>query len=333
MAIALTLSGITTSCGKDDPDNPYSTPETPNNSGTNQSNGILSVSPASLSFPSGGGSKSLYVSNGNGANVTQGADWIKVSRISDGEYVITASVNYGSARQSYVKFTKSNSSESIIISQDGESNSGGGGNNSGNNNKAPEAPTGLTASPEGPSSYPYALLKWNSSSGATKYTIYRSTSAYGSYTQLSTSTTTSYSDQQVKYGSTYYYKVKASNANGTSDYSSYAVCEFKDKRSPGPVQYGNCTVSGTTMTLRWSIPKGDSYGTPTKALLRVKNTNNDQYTTLQTLSGTATSVSFSYTGWVTADGYVYAGIILENENGSGGGIPKIYDTKNKRWMN
>ena len=91
------------------------------------------------------------------------------------------------------------------------------------------------------------------------------------------------------------------------------------------------------MTLRWTVPTDASYGKPTKALLRVKNPDSDEYVTLEELPGTQTSVTFTYTPWVSTsgytEGYIYVGIILENENGTGGGSPKIYDNINKKWVN
>lgn len=53
----------------------------------------------------------------------------------------------------------------------------------------------------------------------------------------------------------------------------------------------------------------------------------------QELSGTATSVTFSFGMWIDSDGYVKCGVIPYNDYGSGGGSAKVYDTKNKKWIN
>lgn len=338
--IALACSAV--ACGGgDDEDNDYYYPYEPGGSTPSPS---LVASPNSLIFSGKGEEKAVSLSNVSGSVSFKGPDWVLIAQSSGNVYTITALPNPESrARSGYTYFETSYSSVAVTLYQNPGSSQGGnqGGNsgdnpdpNPGNNtNSAPSAPTGLRASADGPSSAPFALLNWNSVSKATSYIVYRSNSAYGSYSKIGTSTVNGYSDESVKYGNTYYYKVKASNSYGTSDYSDYAVCEFTDRRKPGPVTYGNCTVSGTTMTLRWSVPKDPSYGTPTKAILRVRNPDSGKYADIQTLSGTATSVSFAYTPWVDKEGYVYAGIILENENGTGGGVPKIYDAKNKRWMN
>lgn len=212
------------------------------------------------------------------------------------------------------------------------SSSGGGNSGGGSSTSKPSAPTNVYVDNYGSYTYPDVRISWSSVSGATGYYVYRSTSAYGSYSKIGTTSNTYYSDSNCKIGNTYYYKVAAYNNAGTSDYSDYCEFEFKDTRKPGPAQYGNCSVSGSTMTLRWSVPSDASFGKPTKALLRVKDPYSNDYYTLQELSGTATSVSFSYKAWVDSDGYCYAGIILENENGSGGGTPKVWDDINKRWM-
>ncbi len=233
-------------------------------------------------------------------------------------------------------------------SNGGNDNGGGNNNNGGNDNGGggnggnggvtpPAAPTNVSAQNYGNTTIPDVRITWSASQGATSYTVYRSTSANGSYSKINTTSYTYISDFNVTVGNTYYYKVKASNSAGSSNYSSYAVFEFKDTRKPGPVSYGNCSVSGTQMTLRWSLPSTASYGKPTKALLKVKNPDNDNWAILQELSGTATSVTFTYTPWICTethtDGYVYVGIILENEYGTGVGSTRIYDTNTKKWIN
>ena len=77
---------------------------------------------------------------------------------------------------------------------------------------APPAPLNLVASGKDGS----VDLAWSAASGATSYTIRRSTNSGGPYTDVSAGvvTATSYSDASVTNGTTYYYVVAA--ANGTS---------------------------------------------------------------------------------------------------------------------
>src|SRR5581483_8061620 len=83
----------------------------------------------------------------------------------------------------------------------------------------PAAPTGVTASS---SSQTGATVSWTASSGATSYTIYRSTTSGGPYTQVGTSTTTSFTDSGLTCGTTYYYVVTATNGTCASGNSAQA---------------------------------------------------------------------------------------------------------------
>jgi len=75
----------------------------------------------------------------------------------------------------------------------------------------PAGVTGLTLSSPGPTELD---LAWNGVSGAVSYKIYRSPSSTGTYTLIGTSTSASYSDQNLTAGTTYYYKVSAVNSYG-----------------------------------------------------------------------------------------------------------------------
>lgn len=215
----------------------------------------------------------------------------------------------------------------------GNDNPGGGNQGGGNTPQKPSTPSGLKAYWDGPASYPYVVLSWNSVSNATSYTVYRSNSANGSYSRLGNSSYSSYSDNNVSIGKTYYYKVTASNSSGTSDYSNYTSVTLEDQRKPGPVTYGNCTATNTSITLKWSIPTDPSYGKPNKVVLRLYDPTYKTWVDAQELSGTATSVTFSFGMWIDSDGYVKCGVIPYNDYGSGGGVAKVYDAKNKKWIN
>lgn len=82
-------------------------------------------------------------------------------------------------------------------------------------------PTGVSASDGDSTSY--VAVSWNSSTGATGYQLYRctssSTSSCGS--AIYSGSSLSYNDTGATAGTTYYYRVNASNSDGTSEYSSY----------------------------------------------------------------------------------------------------------------
>lgn len=77
----------------------------------------------------------------------------------------------------------------------------------------PAAPAGLTAM----AGNAQVALSWTASSGATSYTVKRSTTSGGTYTNVATGvTSTSYTNTGLTNGTTYYYVVSATNSAGTS---------------------------------------------------------------------------------------------------------------------
>ena len=130
----------------------------------------------------------------------------------------------------------------------------------------PPAPTGLSAA--GGNST--VSLSWTGSSGATSYNVYRGTSSGGeSGTPIASGLTgTSYTDSSVTNGSTYFYKVAAVNAAGTSGQSNEASATPALPVPPAPTNLaatpGNATVSLTwtasTNATSYSVYRGTSSG-------------------------------------------------------------------------
>jgi len=103
---------------------------------------------------------------------------------------------------------------------------------------APSAPTGVSANATSSSSI---TISWNAVSGATSYTVYRSTSRSGSFSSVGTTSSTSFTNTGLSANTTYYYKVTASNSYGTSGYSSTVSAKTQSGGSGG---------GGTTTTIR-----------------------------------------------------------------------------------
>lgn len=81
----------------------------------------------------------------------------------------------------------------------------------------PATPSGLSAT----AGNAQVALSWNASTGATSYTISRSTTSGGPYnTQACSTASTSCTDSSVTNGTKYYYVIAASNAGGSSANSS-----------------------------------------------------------------------------------------------------------------
>ena len=95
----------------------------------------------------------------------------------------------------------------------------------------PAAPTGLTATNVTSNS---VSLAWNASSGATQYQVQRALGASGgSFTQIGTTATTSFTDNNVSPDTTYRYRVVASNSAGSSQPSSSITVTTDEDGGPG----------------------------------------------------------------------------------------------------
>ncbi|MCM1566512.1 MAG: cell wall-binding repeat-containing protein [Dehalobacter sp.] len=122
----------------------------------------------------------------------------------------------------------------------------------------PSAPANLTATPKSTSQI---TLSWSAVSGAASYSIYRSSSASGPYSLLTTITATSYTNSGLTANTTYYYKVLATNSVGSSSYS--AIASAKTIAASVPSIPDNLTAvpkSSTQISLSWSsVSEADTY--------------------------------------------------------------------------
>lgn len=119
------------------------------------------------------------------------------------------------------------------------------------------APTGLKASVNAE----YNIrLSWDKTAGASKYDIYKSTGANGTYTKINTTdiTGTTYNtSKNILPGTTYYFKVKAINKDnpaGNSPYSS--VVSVKTPGMEKPVLTTSIDKNQGKIKLSWTAVKG-----------------------------------------------------------------------------
>ena len=120
-------------------------------------------------------------------------------------------------------------------------------------------------------------LKWNAVSGAAKYEVYRARSLNGDYIKYSTVTGTSYTNTSyIENGNTYYYKVRALDADGTAGAWSSIVSVTYRKPAAATVASGKCgdsaawkldaagtlTISGTGRMYDYEWPADRGGTTP-----------------------------------------------------------------------
>jgi hypothetical protein len=168
----------------------------------------------------------------------------------------------------------------VLQSCGGSGSSGGGGGGGGGS--APSAPTGLTATPGNAQ----VSLSWSASSGATSYNVERGTASGGPYTTVSSPATTSYVDMAVTNGTTYYYVVTATNANGTS---------------------GNSSQVSATPNVVPAAPTGLT-ATPGNAQVSLSWTASTGATSYNVERGTASGGPYTTVNSPTTTGYVDTGL-------------------------
>ena len=103
-------------------------------------------------------------------------------------------------------------------------------------------------------------LKWNAVTGAARYEVYRARSRSGEYIKYSTVTGTSYTNTSyIEDGNTYYYKVRALDANGTAGaWSSIVSVTYRAASTgtlPAPTVTGGNDAQGRP-TLKWNAVSG-----------------------------------------------------------------------------
>jgi subtilisin family serine protease len=168
---------------------------------------------------------------------------------------------------------------------------------------APNAPTGLTA--VGGSGL--VNLSWTAVTGATGYTVKRSTTSGGPYTTLANNASTTFTDAAVANGTKYYYVVAAVTANGTSANSAEASATPQAPVTVSAPTGVNASaaqaiVAGTAnVTVRWAAVSG-----ATSYQVKRAASASGTYTTVAT---GVTGTSFSQAVAATANNTYYYRVV------------------------
>ena len=138
-----------------------------------------------------------------------------------------------------------------------------------------------------------AKISWSSVSGATKYYIYRASSiSSGSYSLVSTTTSTSYTNSGLTSGSTYYYRV-AAYKSGLGNKSQPAGVKLSFS---APVITKACPTGTTSVSLSW-----DKVYNATGYYVYRSTSSSGTYSKIATVSGT----SYSNSGLTSGTTYYY----------------------------
>ena len=183
----------------------------------------------------------------------------------------------------------------------------------------PAAPT-VTA---GTDSQGRPTLKWNAVSGAAKYEVYRARSKDGDYIKYATATGTSYTNTSyIENGNTYYYKVRALDANGTAGaWSSIVSVTYKQTLSAPTVTGGN--DSQGRPTLKWNAVSGAAK----YEVYRARSLNGD-YIKYSTVTGT----SYTNTSYIENGNTYYYKVRALKSDGTAGAWSSVVSVTYKQTL-
>src|SRR5205823_3133139 len=142
---------------------------------------------------------------------------------------------------------------------------------------APPAPVNLVATPV---SATQINLGWTAA-GATSYKVERSADGSTGWTQIGTSTTTNYQDTGLTASTTYYYRLRGSNASGDSPPSAVSSATSGASLAYSQAPQGNwVTTYGAdgSALLDWNQPS-DLVSLPTSATLVIDHASRWQWAT------------------------------------------------------
>jgi hypothetical protein len=120
---------------------------------------------------------------------------------------------------------------------------------------APGAPTGVQAT----AGNAQIALTWSAAAGATSYVVERGSTSGGPYTQISTPSSSSYTDTGVVNGTTYYYVIIAVNSIGQSAPSAEASATPDSAVTVPAAPTGLAAAAGNAQVgLTWTVSAGAS---------------------------------------------------------------------------
>ena len=157
-------------------------------------------------------------------------------------------------------------------------------------------------------------LKWKAVSGAAKYEVYRARSKDGDYIKYATVTGTSYTNTRyIENGNTYYYKVRALDANGTAGAWSSIVSVTYKQTLPAPTVTGGNDSQGRP-TLKWKAVSGAAK----YEVYRARSKDGD-YIKYSTVTGT----SYTNTSYIESGNTYYYKVRALKSDGTAGAWSSI----------
>jgi endoglucanase len=176
----------------------------------------------------------------------------------------------------------------------------------------PPAPTGLTATPGNGQ----VALSWSASSGATAYTVKRSTVSGSGYANVVTQAGTSYTNTGLTNGTTYFFVVSAANANGSSANSAQVSATPAPPSAPPTPTGLTATAGNAQVALSWNASAG-----ATAYDVKRSTVSGSGYATVSS----PTATSYTNTGLTNGTAYFFV-VAAKNAVGSSANSAQVSAT-------
>ncbi len=229
--------------------------------------------PANLTAAGGNQQVSLFWTASSGATSYN----VKRSTASGGPYTTVASPTNASYSDTGVSNGTTYYYVVTAVNTAGES---------ANSNQASATPSAAPAAPAPPTNLAASggnqqvSLTWTGSNGATSYNVKRGTTSGGPYTTVASPAGTSYTDNSVTNGTTYFYVVTAVDSTGESSNSNEASAT--PMGIPAAPAGLTSSAGNQQVALSWTASNG-----ATSYNVKRSTANGGPYTTVGTLSGTS----------------------------------------------
>ena len=166
-------------------------------------------------------------------------------------------------------------------------------------------------------------LTWKAVSGAAKYEVYRARSKDGTYTKYSTTTGTAYTNSSyLTSGATYYYKVRALDANGNAGPYSAVVSVTCRLKLTAPTVTGSTDSQGRP-TLKWNAVTGAAK----YEVYRARSKDGD-YIKYSTVTGT----SYTNTSYIESGNTYYYKVRALKSDGTAGAWSSVVSVTYKQTL-
>lgn len=146
------------------------------------------------------------------------------------------------------------------------------------------------------SSYNSIKLSWGKVSGAKNYEIYRSTKKTTDFKKIKTTSSTNYTDKNLKTGVVYYYKIRAVRSSYKSGYSDRVSCKAV---APATKKFKAASENYNQVKLTWSKVTG-----ATKFVIYRSTKEKSGYKKIKTITD-ANILTYTDTGLNTGTKYYY----------------------------